>query len=285
MGTLTQVLIGGLSLSAYYALLAVGFALIFATLRIFHIAHAAVFVTAGYTVYFLHRLNQLDLYTSAAAAVAGAGILGLLIDRVVYQPILQRGGGLFSVFIASLGVALIFESIYLVLTKAILAVARTETLEVVLVDGLAIRVLDLSLVGLVLGLYASLHVWLTRTRTGLEIRALTVNPALASVVGVEIGRTRTIVFLVASVLAGLAGVFTAYDRGVLPDTGISLLFVTFVAVLLGGTRNVLIGSLVGSLVLGLVTAYAGFFWPQWVTISVFAILILLLIARPKGLFG
>jgi branched-chain amino acid transport system permease protein len=80
-------------------------------------------------------------------------------------------------------------------------------------------------------------------------------------------------------------VFTAYDRGVLPDTGISLLFVTFVAVLLGGTRNVLLGSLVGSLVLGLVTAYAGFFAPQWVTISVFAILILLLIARPRGLFG
>jgi branched-subunit amino acid ABC-type transport system permease component len=263
----------------------VGFALIFSTLRIFHIAHAAVFVTAGYALYFLHRVNRVDLLVSAVAAIAGAGVLGWLIDRVVYQPILRRGGGLFSVFIASLGVALIFESVYLLLTKAILAVARTETLAVLNVGGLAIRALDLTIVAIILALYAGLYAWLMYTRTGLEIRALTVNPALASVVGVEVGRTRTILFLVASVLAGLAGVFTAYDRGVLPDTGISLLFVTFVAVLLGGTRNVLLGSLVGSLVLGLVTAYAGFFAPQWVTISVFGILILLLIARPRGLFG
>jgi branched-chain amino acid transport system permease protein len=285
VGTLTQVLIGGLSLSGYYALLAVGFALIFSTLRIFHIAHAAVFVSAGYTLYFLHRVLGIDLFVSAALAIVGAGALGWLIDRLVYQPILSRGGGLFSVFIASLGVALIFESVLLLLTKAILAVARTETLAVLSLGGLAIRVLDLTIVGVILALYAGLYAWLMYTRTGLEIRALTVNPTLASVVGVEVARTRTIVFLVASVLAGLAGVFTAYDRGVLPDTGISLLFVTFVAVLLGGTRNVLLGSLVGSLVLGLVTAYAGFFAPQWVTVSVFAILIVLLIARPRGLFG
>jgi branched-chain amino acid transport system permease protein len=285
MATLAQVLISGLSLSGYYALLAVGFALIFATLRIFHIAHAAIFVSAGYLLYFLHRVNQVDLVVSAVVAIAGAGVLGLLVDRIVYQPVLKRGGGLFSVFIASLGVSLIFESIYVVVTKAILAVARTESLDTLLVGPVAIRYLDLTLIGMVLAVYGILYYWLMRTRTGLEIRALTVNPALANVVGVEIGRTRTIVFLVASLLAGLAGVFTAYDRGVLPDTGISLLFVTMVAVILGGTRNVLLGSLVGSLVLGMVTAYAGYLSPQWVTISVFGILILLLIARPKGLFG
>jgi branched-chain amino acid transport system permease protein len=283
--TLAQVFISGLSLSGYYALLAVGFALIFATLRIFHIAHAAVFVTAGYVVYFLHRLNGVDLLLSGFVAVATAGVVGLLVDRVVYRPILRRGGGLFSVFIASLGVTLIFESILLVVTKAILAVARTGNLDTVTVAGIAIRYLDMAIVAVVLALYATLYVWLMRTRTGLEIRALTVNPALANVVGVEIDRTRTIVFGVASLLAGLAGVFTAYDRGMLPDTGFSLLFITMVAVILGGTRNVLLGSLVGSLVLGLVTAYAGYLAPSWVTISVFAILILLLIARPKGLFG
>jgi branched-chain amino acid transport system permease protein len=285
MATLTQVLISGLSLSGYYALLAVGFALIFATLRIFHIAHAAVFVSAGYVLYFLHRVSHLDLWLSALLAIASAGVLGLIVDRIIYQPILKRGGALFSVFIASLGVALIFESIFLVTTKAILAVARTDNLQTMTFGGVAIRYLDAVIIAVVLALYGLLYLWLMRTRTGLEIRALTVNPALASVVGVEIGRTRVIVFLVSSLLAGVAGVFTAYDRGVLPDTGISLLFITMVAVILGGTRNVLLGSLVGSLVLGLVTAYAGYLSPTWVTISVFAILILLLIARPKGLFG
>jgi branched-chain amino acid transport system permease protein len=93
------------------------------------------------------------------------------------------------------------------------------------------------------------------------------------------------VFLVASALAGLAGAFTAYDTGMVPDTGSKLLFITMVAVIFGGTRNVLLGSLTGSLILGLITAFAGFYFQEWVTVTVFALLIALLVLRPRGLFG
>jgi branched-chain amino acid transport system permease protein len=282
---LVQVFMSGLSLSGYYALLAVGFALIFATLRIFHIAHAAVFAMAGYLVFLVHRVWGQPLLLAVILAIAASAAAGLLVDRVVYQPVLKKGGGLFSVFIASLGVTLVFESLFLVTSRGNLSVARQGNLEVVNLGILSFRIFDVVVISLVLALYGLLYVWLMRTRTGLEIRALTDNSGLARVVGVDIGRTRVMVFLVASALAGLAGAFTAYDTGMVPDTGSKLLFITMVAVIFGGTRNVLLGSLTGSLVLGLITAFAGFYVQEWVTVTVFALLIALLVLRPRGLFG
>ena len=81
------------------------------------------------------------------------------------------------------------------------------------------------------------------------------------------------------------GVFTAYDSGIVPTSGIDLLFITMVAVIFGGSRYLFMGALGGSLIMGLVTALAGFLFPQWVTIIVFMLLICLLIVRPNGLFG
>ena len=83
----------------------------------------------------------------------------------------------------------------------------------------------------------------------------------------------------------MAGVLTAYDTGIAPDTGSRTLFIAVVAVILGGIQNLLLGTIVGSLSLGILTAYAGFFFPEWVTFSVFSTMIFLILVRPRGLFG
>ena len=108
--SLLQVFSTGLGLAGYYALVAVGFALIFATLRIFHIAHGTVFIVGGYVFFALHRLLGLNIFLSAAVGIGCAGLAGLAIDKIVYAPVIRRGGGMFSVFIASLGAALIAEA-------------------------------------------------------------------------------------------------------------------------------------------------------------------------------
>jgi branched-chain amino acid transport system permease protein len=280
-----QVLAIGFGLAGYYALVAVGFALIFATLRIFHIAHGTVFLTAGYVFYFLHRVNGLDFVSGGVLAVAVAAATGLAIDKVIYLPVLRRGGGLFSVFIASLGVALIFEAIFLVFTKGIVTVARTGALEGATLGPVVFRMIDILMFCAVVVVYSLLYLWLYRTRTGLEVRGLTDNSALAAVVGMNVDRTRNVIFLLASTLAGVAGVLTAYDTGLAPDTGTRTLFIAVVAVILGGVQNILLGSIVGSISLGILTAYAGYFFPEWVTFSVFAMMIILILIRPRGLFG
>jgi branched-chain amino acid transport system permease protein len=280
-----QVLAIGLGLAGYYALVAVGFALIFATLRIFHIAHGTVFLAAGYAFFFLHRVNGFDVVSSGVLAVAVAAAMGLAIDKLVYIPVMRRGGGLFSVFIASLGVALIFEAVFLVFTKGVVTVARNSALGIATVGPIAIRHLDMFIFAVVIAVYGLLYLWLHRTRTGLEVRGLTDNSGLAAIVGMNVAQTRNTIFLLASALAGLAGVLTAYDTGLAPDTGTRTLFIAVVAVILGGVQNILLGSIVGSLSLGILTAYAGFLFPEWVTFSVFAMMIVLILIRPRGLFG
>jgi branched-chain amino acid transport system permease protein len=285
LASLLQVLSTGLGLAAYYALVAVGFALIFATLRIFHVAHGTVFVIAGYTFFGLHRLLEIDVFLSAAAGVASAALAGLAIDKVVYRPVLRRGGGMFGVFIASLGAALIVEAGFLAWTKGIVSVARTGMLDIFIVGDVALRALDFGIFALVAAAFGALYLWLHRTNTGLEVRGLTDDADLAAVVGVDVRRTRNSIFLVASALAGLAGVLTAYDTGLVPSSGFKTLFIGVVAVILGGVRNILLGTIVGAACLGLLTAFAGFFFPEWITFTIFLIMIVLIIVRPQGILG
>ena len=285
LASLLQVLSTGLGLAAYYALVAVGFALIFATLRIFHVAHGTVFVIAGYTFFGLHRLLEVDVFLSAAAGVASAALAGLAIDKIVYRPVLRRGGGMFGVFIASLGAALIVEAGFLAWTKGIVSVARTGMLDIFIVGDVALRALDFGIFALVAAAFGALYLWLHRTNTGLEVRGLTDDADLAAVVGVDVRRTRNSIFLVASALAGVAGVLTAYDTGLVPSSGFKTLFIGVVAVILGGVRNILLGTVVGAACLGLLTAFAGFFFPEWITFTIFLIMIVLIIVRPQGILG
>ena len=285
VASLFQVFFTGLGLAGYYALVAVGFALIFATLRIFHIAHGTVFIIGGYVFFALHRLLGLDVFLSAAAGAGCAGLAGLAIDRIVYAPVLRRGGGMFSVFIASLGAALIVEAGFLAWSKGVVSVARTEMLDIAIVDNVAVRMLDIGVLALAAVAFTALYFWLHRTTTGLEVRALTDNADLATIVGVDVGQTRNLIFFVASLLAGLAGVLTAYDTGIVPSTGFQVLFIGVVAVILGGVRHILLGTLVGAICLGFLTAFAGFFIPEWIISTTFLIMIVLIIVRPQGILG
>jgi branched-chain amino acid transport system permease protein len=283
--SLLQVFSTGLGLAGYYALVAVGFALIFATLRVFHIAHGTVFIIGGYAFFALHRLLGLNVFFSAAVGIACAGLAGLAIDRIVYAPVLRRGGGMFSIFIASLGAALIVEAGFLAWSKGVVSVARADMLDIIIVDNVAVRLLDLAILALAAAAFTVLYLWLHRTTTGLEVRALTDNADLATIVGVDVGRTRNLIFLVASLLAGLAGVLTAYDTGIVPSTGFQMLFIGVVAVILGGVRRILLGTLVGAICLGFLTAFAGFFFPEWIISATFLIMIVLIIVRPQGILG
>ena len=192
---------------------------------------------------------------------------------------------MFGVFIASLGAALIVEAGFLAWTKGVVSVARTGMLDIFIVGDVAFRALDFGILALVAAAFGALYLWLHRTSTGLEVRGLTDNADLAAVVGVDVQRTRNSIFLVASALAGLAGVLTAYDTGLVPSSGFKTLFIGVVAVILGGVRNILLGTIVGATCLGLLTAFAGFFFPEWITFTIFLIMIVLIIVRPQGILG
>jgi branched-subunit amino acid ABC-type transport system permease component len=158
-------------------------------------------------------------------------------------------------------------------------------LDIFVLGDVTFRALDLAILGFVAAAYAMLYLWLHRSSIGLEVRGLTDNADLAAIVGVDVRRTRNWIFVVASSLAGLAGVLTAYDTGLVPSSGFKTLFIGVVAVILGGVRNILLGTIVGAACLGLLTAFAGFLFPEWITSTIFLIMIVLIIWRPQGIMG
>src|SRR4030042_26411 len=212
---LLQLFINGFSLGITYGIIAVGFGLIVTTTRIFHIAHSAVFLTGGYLFFILIRLLEMPLLVSTVGALVGATFLGLAIDKGTYAPVSRRGGGMFTVFIASMGVALAFEAIYLLLFRGVPSVARVQTLTLFRIGPANIRWLDVIFGIIGSFVFLCLYLWLYRTNMGLAIRGLADNATLASIF-IDAAQIRNVVFAVGSALAGLGGGFTAFDSGITP---------------------------------------------------------------------
>ncbi len=278
-----QLLINGFSLGITYGIIAVGFALIVSTTGVFHIAHSAAFLTGGYLFFILVRLVEAPLFMSIIIALVGAGMFGLLIDKTIYLPIiLRRGGGIFTVFIASMGVAMIVDAVFLLLFRGISSVARTQTLSFFSLGPANVRELDVLFGILGSIVYLCLYFWLYRAKTGLAIRGLADNPTLA--LGfIDAARTRSVVFIIGSVLAGLGGIITAYDSGITPNQGWDALFVGIVVLVVGGMQNIVLGTLVAGMLLGVVKVFSGYFFPGWFHFFVFLTLVISIIVRPEGL--
>lgn len=277
-----QLLINGFSLGITYGIIAVGFALIVTTTGVFHIAHSATFLMGGYLFFIAIKQIGAPLWVSGMIALIAASAFGLAVNRVIYIPISSRGGGMFTVFIASMGIGLAVEAIYLILFHGVPSVARVQTLTLFSLGPTNIRLLDVvcTLIGLLI--YLCLYLWLYRTKIGLAIRGLADNVTLASIF-VEAGQIRNAVFAVGSALAGFGGVITAYDSGITPNQGFDALFVGIVALIVGGMGNVVLGTLVGGLILGIVKVFSAYFFPKWFHFFVFSTLVLSVILRPKGL--
>ena len=279
-----QLFTNGLSLGILYGIIALGFGLIVTTTGVFHIAHSATFLMGGSIFFILFRSLSIPLAVSIAITLVGAALLGLTIDKTIYLPITRRGGGMFTVFIASLGVSLIFEALVLLLFHGIPIVARIDNLTSFSLGSINIRWLDviISVIGFIV--YLCIYLWLFRTKMGLAIRGLADNPTLSSFF-VDAAQFRSVVFMVGSAWAGLGGIIAAYDSGITPTQGFDALFISIVALIVGGMRNVVLGTLIGGMTLGLVKVCSGYFVPQWFYFFVFLTLVLSIIIWPEGLVG
>lgn len=279
-----QLILNGLSLGITYGIIAVGLGLIITTTGVFHIAHSAIFLTGGYCFFIFVRLLELPLFISVGIALAGAAIIGLAVDQSIYLPIFRRGGGMFTVFIASMGISLIFEAFFLILWRGVPSCARVQTLTFFSLGPINIRWLDVIFVIIGSIVYFCLYLWLHKTKMGLGIRGLADNASLASVF-ISATKTRNVVFAVGSVLGGIGGVLTTYDTGITPVQGFDALFVGIVALIVGGMGNVVLGTFVGGMILGVVKVFSGYLFPQWFYFFVFSTMVVSVIIRPEGLVG
>lgn len=283
---LVQLLINGLQLGAIYALTAVGFALIFGSTKVFHVAHGASFTIAGYLVWW--AMNSLHWHWLAAIglAVLAVVLFGLFMERWVYRPIQRHEGAFFTVFIAAFGMQIVvqnlvgtvfgrnFETVTVSLSQA------SEILPNVFVAPLAGVAVVVALV-----FFVALNLFLSRTQVGTGLRALSDNPDLVRIFGLEPTRLAQVAFALGSALVVPAAALTAMSQGINPGIGAHIMLISLAATIVGGIGS-LKGAALGGLLLGLAESLA--VWkldPQWSEAVTFVILFVFIIFRPAGFMG
>lgn len=286
MDMVIQQVINGLSLGSVYALIAVGYSLVYSILLFSNFAHGGFLVIGGYICYFALRAGGMNIWLASLAAIIGAGISAVVVEKLAYKPIRERTPVTLYMLIASMGMSIVIENIFVVTVggrfRALPPVIPTQPVNFF---GLATTsAFDLlSLVTAIVFLVA-LQLFLSRTKWGLAIRAASYNLRTAGLMGVNVNRLIAIVFFVAGLLAGVGGIFLSVRYTLYPQLGM-ITTKAFVAAVIGGLGS-LPGAVIGSLILGLAEMLtAGFISSQFRDLVVFGLLIVTLVVRPTGLFG
>jgi len=284
-----QQLLNGLSLGAIYALIALGYTMVYGVLRFINFAHSDVFMVGAFLGYFLgehlpHGTVGGGLLV-LAGAMAGCAVLGILIERLVYRPL--RGGPTLNVLITAIGMSLFLEY-----TGQLLFGATPRSFPpifpnpVFAVHGLIISMNQVTVIVVATILMVALQFAVYRTKLGTAMRAVALNPKAAQLVGINIDVVISFTFGLGSALAAAGGVLYALNYpSIDPLMGVVPGLKAFVAAVLGGIGNIP-GAALGALILGMVETFVdGSRWSTYKDAIAFAILIGILLFRPAGLLG
>ena len=291
MTELLQQLINGLALGAIYALIALGYTMVYGVLRFINFAHSDVFMVGAFSGYFLARYVPEASLLGGVLAMLGAmaicAVLGMVIEKLAYKPL--RGRSTLTALITAIGVSLFIQNV--AQNKYVFGANPRSFPELFPVHyfnagGLVISSAQLLVFVVTIVLLFALRYIVLHTRTGTAMRALSFNPTAASLVGINIGRVISFTFALGSSLAAAGAILYASNYpSIEPLMGTQPGLKAFVAAVLGGIGNIT-GAAVGGLVLGLVeTGVVSLGGSTYRDAVAFAVLILILLLRPNGLLG
>jgi branched-chain amino acid transport system permease protein len=279
---LIQILVYGAVISAVYALLAVGFTLIFGVARILNLAHGSFYALGAYAIYALTAKAHLPLGLAAILAVLLVAAFGIAVERILVRP-LRRST--LAVLLITLTVALMVEQVLLLVfgSEARNVPSMVEaTYHFAGVDISAQRLLALAVAIVIL---TGLWFFLQRTRVGTALLAIAQDPEAAQYMGIPSDRMYWIVMGVSAGIAAAAGVLVAPFQSVIPGMGLLPLVKAFAIVVVGGLGSVF-GSVVGALLLGYTETIVAFKVSiEWSQIVSVAAVLITLVLRPAGFFG
>ena len=282
--TLIQLTINGLLLGGIYALISIGLTLIFGVLEIINFAHGEFLMLSMYAAYWLFHLYGIDPYLSLLIILPGFFLMGLAVQRINIQPIINAPP-LNQIFM-TVGLSMVMQNAALFFWKADYRTVRTAYSALTLkTSGLIVSLPRLTAFFLAMTVVAALLIFLKKTYTGKAIRALAQQRRAAMLMGINVYWTYQVAFGIGIACVGAAGAMLIPIYYAFPTVGSLFVLVAFVVVVLGG-YNSLIGSLVGGLIIGIIEAFSGFFLSPHLKEAVyFVIFILILLFRPSGLFG
>lgn len=283
-----QQLLNGISLGSLYALLAIGYTMVYGILRLINFAHGDFLMVAAYLGIFGLSLFSLPWPWAFVAAITLTGLMGALLERGAYRP-LRRAPRL-SLLISAIGASFLLENLALVLIggRPLPFPIPAALAGSLVVGSLYIPRLSLYIPAITMLLLAGLFVLVYATRVGIALRALAFDWETTQLLGINVNRLISLTFVLGSALAGVGGLLWAmkYPQ-VNPFMGVLPGLKAFIAAVLGGIGN-LAGAVVGGLLLGVLEVLLVAFFPAWAGYRdalAFGLLIAVLLVRPTGLLG
>jgi branched-chain amino acid transport system permease protein len=280
-----QLVLNGLVNGSHYALLALGFGLIFGTTRITHFAYGPVYALSAYGCWFAAAPLGAPLWLAVIAGILTGAVAGALAYLVVYRPFEREGSSALVILIASLGLFIVLENAIGVVFGTDTKVVPAPPSGVFLWGPLVVTSAQLAQVAALVILGAGLALYVTRTRFGKAVLAMTDNPEMARVIGIDTLRISLAAFVIGSAIAAVPACLILVKDGATAHMGFVAVFMAFVAVVVGGVGS-LRGAVAGGLALGLVESTGMVRIPtEWQSSIAFVVLFLVLLFRPRGLFG
>jgi branched-chain amino acid transport system permease protein len=277
-------LLNGIFLGGLYTTVALGLTLVFGVMRLVNLAHGELLIGTAYFTYFVSTGLGLDPLVSMLIICPGVFVAGYALQRVLLNPLLAFG--MEPPLVATFGISIVTTTALVLAftanTKSLDASYATSSVEIL---GTRIRVVLVIALAAAVALVLGLQLALTKTRVGRALRAASEDPEAASSIGIDVKHTYALTFGIAVVLAALGGTLIALSFSITPNSGLGWLLRAFTVIVLGGMGSIA-GTLAGGLIVGIAEVFAAdWFGPQYRDLIVFSILVIVLVLRPRGLFG
>jgi branched-chain amino acid transport system permease protein len=280
---ITQVT-SGLIIGMLLFLVAAGLTLIFGVLKVINFTHGAFYMLGAYFALTIFKLTGSYVITLFGAAF-GTALVGLVFERLFMSRVYGRN--MLMQLLVCYGFILIFDDVVKIVWGAEFRSMGMPTIfqvPPIFIAGGVVPPFYLFLVGVTIVIGVVLWLVIERTRFGKVVRALAQNPIMVSVLGINTGKLYGLVFALGGLLAGFAGALAAPVRSLTPGMGFSILIESFIVTVIGGMGSI-VGAFVGSLLIGLIRTFGSVGFPLFTEGLMYLFMVVVLIAKPTGLFG
>ncbi|MEE0967530.1 MAG: branched-chain amino acid ABC transporter permease [Bacilli bacterium] len=278
-------IINGLSTGGMYALVAIGYTMVYGIAKMINFAHGEFIMVGAYIAYVVSAMFGMPPYVSVIVSIIGCALLGVVTEKVAYKPL--RNSGSLAVLITAIGVSYLLQNLFLLLFgSAAITFPTYMPSGAINVFGISITYVSLLSLLLTFVCTALLLLFINKTRLGKAMRAVSEDKGAAELMGINVNNTISLTFAIGSGLGAIAGVIYGMSYSLInPYLGAMLGIKAFIAAVLGGIGSIP-GAMIGGLIIGVAEAFTiSYISSAFSDAVVFGILIFILLVKPAGLFG
>ncbi|NLT95829.1 MAG: branched-chain amino acid ABC transporter permease [Clostridia bacterium] len=280
-----QQMVNGISLGSIYALIALGYTMVYGIIKLINFAHGDVYMIGAYIGFAATTYGHLGFFPALLLSMGLCSILGIVIEKVAYKPL--RESSRIAVLITAIGVSLLLEYVMMFFVGAeVRSYPKVLTNKMFHIGNVVINTQQIYILFTAIILMILLQFIVQKTKTGKAMRAVSIDKDAAQLMGIKVDKTISYTFALGSALAGAAGILVGlYYNSIDPLMGIMPGLKAFVAAVFGGIGSIP-GAMIGGLAIGIMETFvSGYGYSMYRDAAVFVFLILILLFKPSGLLG